>query len=286
MTRKSLLYILSPLLLCSCSLFQRAGQTTAANAPQALPLFPTDDVEFETSLSGHWYIRTVAGEKVAPPVEDDAEAPYLEFVPTEARFYGSNGCNIINGDYQVGAAQSLHFFSIATTMRLCPGNDLELPIARALDATRSFSITSDKGAKILALHNADKLTVMTLRCSDIDFINGAWQVTKIYSDKVTNPDCRLIFDVNEGRINGDTGCNMLMGELRRERNESRNISFSGLSTTRRMCPDIKLEQSLLIALEEVTNVRHGQGNSIELLNSQGAPIIHLTPIPKSALRQE
>ncbi len=285
MTRKSLLYILSPLLVCSCSVFHRAEQPSA-NASQGLPLFPTDDVQFETSLSGHWYIRTVAGEKVAAPLEDDAEAPYIEFVPTEARFYGSNGCNIINGTYQVGDAQALQFNNIATTMRLCPGNDLELPIARALDATRSFSVTSDNGAKILALHNADKLTVMTLRCSDIDYINGPWQVTKIYSDRVTNTDCRLIFDVNEGRINGDTGCNMLMGELRRERNEAQSLSFSGLATTRRACPDLKLEQSLLIALEEVTNVRHGQGNSIELLNSQGVPIIHLTQIPKSALRQD
>ena len=269
--------VIAAITLSGCSLFKKQEASTV-NSQDAMPLFPVTTTQYaESSLDGHWFIRTVGDIKLSGY---DDEWPFIEFVPTEGRFYGNNGCNIINGSYHVGSKQTLELSNVAATMRLCPSDTL--PVAWALDAVRSFSVTkSADGSTILSLHNDKNVTVMTLRKSDIDFLNGAWKVASIKDKAVENPDCRLIFDVAEGSVSGDTGCNMLNGQLTREPSVSGSLGFSHLATTRMMCPDLSTEQALLIALEEVTSARHASGSSVDLLNSAGEVIIHLTPLSKS-----
>lgn len=273
--------LIATMTLSGCSLLKKQEASTV-NSQDAMPLFPvTVQTPADVSLDGHWFMRTVGTMKLGG---FDDEWPFLEFVPTEGRFYGNNGCNIINGSYHVGPKQTLELSEVATSMRLCAADSLEYPVARALDAVRSFSVTTAKdGSTILSLHDDKNLTVMTLRKSDIDFLNGPWQVDVIKGEKVENPDCRLIFDVAEGTVSGDTGCNMLNGQLVREASVSGSLGFTHLRTTRRMCPDISTEQALLIALEEVTMAKHSSGKSVDLLNSSGEVIIHLTPLKKSDL---
>lgn len=272
--------LLAAISLGGCSLLKKQEASTV-NSQDALPLFPvTTQTPVDISIDGHWFMRTVGSMKLSG---FDEEWPFLEFVPTEARFYGNNGCNIINGSYHLGPKQELRLSEVAATMRLCPSDSLEYPVAHALDAVRSYSVsTAPDGSTILSLHNADNLTVMTLRKSDIDFLNGPWRVKSINGTEVENPDCRLIFDVAEGTVSGDTGCNILNGRLTREPSVSGSLGFSHLATTRMACPDMATEQSLLIALEEVTAARHS-GKSVDLLNSAGDVIIHLTQLSKSDL---
>lgn len=265
--------------LTGCSLLKRQEASTV-NSQNAMPLYPVT-VYSDASLAGHWFIRSVGNITVTGYEE---EWPFLEFVPTEARFYGNNGCNIINGSYRIGSTQTLELSNVAATMRLCPSDSLEFPIARALDDVKSFSVTTaTDGSTVLSLHNAKNLTVMTLFKSDIDFLNGAWKVASINGKEIENSECRLIFDVPEGRVSGDTGCNILNGQLTREPSVSGSLGFSHLATTRRMCPDISTEQSLLIALEEVTFARHSNGKSVDLLDRNGIPVLHLLPLSKSDL---
>lgn len=265
--------------LTGCSLLKKQEASTV-KSQDAMPLFPVT-VYSDASIDGHWFIRTVGNIEVSGY---DDEWPFIEFVPAEARFYGNNGCNIINGSYQIGSAQTLELSNVAATMRMCPSDSLEFPIARALDAVKSYSVTTGKdGSTILNLHNDKNLTVMTLFKSDIDFLNGAWKVAEIKGKAVDNPDCRLIFDVPERRVSGDTGCNILNGQLTREASVSGSLGFSHLATTRRMCPDLSTEQALLIALEEVTAARHSSGKTVDLLDNSGNVLIHLTPLSKSEL---
>lgn len=272
--------IAASITLSGCSLLKRQAASTV-DSPDAMPLFPvTVATPADISLDGHWFIRSVGTMKLSGI---DEEWPFLEFVPSEGRFYGNNGCNVINGSYHVGPRQTLRLSEVAASMRLCPEDSLEYPIARALDSVSSFSVTAvEDGSTILNLHDSKNLTVMTLRKSDIDFLNGPWRVRKINDTEVQNPDCRLIFDVPEGTISGDTGCNILNGQLTREPSVSGSLGFSHLQTTRMACPDLSTEQSLLIALEEVTSARK-DGSDVNLLNSAGTPIIHLTPLSKSDL---
>lgn len=264
-------------LIGGCSLLKRQEASTV-NSPDAMPLFPVT-TQVDPSLDGHWFIRTVGTMKLS---DFEDEWPFLEFVPTEGRFYGNNGCNVINGSYHVGSKQTLKLSDVAATMRFCPEDSLEFPISRALKAVSSYSVSkSDNGSTILSLYDSKNLTVMTLRKSDIDFLNGPWKVASINGKAVENPDCRLIFDVAEGTVSGDTGCNILNGQLTREPDVSGSLGFTHLATTRRMCPDLSTEQALLIALEEVTAAKRSSDSSVDLINSSGTPIIHLTKMKKS-----
>lgn len=282
MTAKSLLAAgLAALTLSGCSLLRKQEASTI-DSGDAMPLYPVT-VYTEATLGGHWFINTVGS--ITLQGYDDEEWPFVEFVPAEGRFYGNNGCNVINGSYHVDGGQSLTLSNLATTMRLCESDSLEFPIARALDATRSFSVnTTRQGLTMLNLQNAKGATVMTLSKSDIEFLNGAWRVTEINGDKIENPDVRLVFDTAENKVNGDTGCNRLKGDILREAKSAGSLSISNLSTTRRMCPDLNVEQSLLIALEEVNTAQRGDKGSVDLLSGSGRIVIHLTKLDKTDLK--
>lgn len=271
-------------MLTGCSLLKRESADTA-NSGNAMPLYPVNTTaKVDYSLNGHWYVDSVGGMKLRGIEYEDW--PYLEFVDTEGRFYGTNGCNIVNGSFKVGPKQTLALTNVATTMRLCAEDSLSSPIDRAINTVTAFSIASKAdGTRLLRLYNKSNLPVMTLRKSDIDFLNGAWQVTGINGKEVKVENARLIIDVNEGSITGNAGCNRLMGVLNRNPQVSNSVQFSHLATTRMTCPDIETESSLLIALEEVTSAKAGKGNTVNLNGPSGKTLVTLKRLSREDLRE-
>lgn len=268
--------------LSGCSVWNNLNRKTT-DTGDAMPLYPvTISPLAAKSINGHWYIASV-GTINLHGIEDD-QWPYLDFVDTEARFYGNDGCNIINGSYRIGAGQTLTLSNVAASMRLCPDDSLAYPIANALNATASYSIaTRNDGTKILSLHNDRNLTVMTLRMSDIDFVNGPWQVVGINGNHVDAPNAKLIFDVAEETVSGNAGCNRLRGKISRNPQVNGSLQLSDLVTTRMTCPDIATESALLIALEEVVSAKPGKDNTIVLLDSDGKPAVTLKKLSKNDL---
>lgn len=266
--------------LSGCSLWKKTNAHTA-DTGDAMPLYPVATASKQaSSLNGHWYIRTV-GTITLDGIEDE-DWPYIDFVDTEARFYGSDGCNVINGSYRIGSGQTLQLSKVASTMRLCENDTLSYPISRALNSTASYSIsTQADGRQILSLHNADNLTVMTLGKNDLDFLNGAWQVVGIGGKEVNVEAARLIFDIPEGKIRGNAGCNRLMGDISHNPQVTGSVQLSGLNTTRMTCPDIATESALLIALEEVVSAKITGKNNVGLLNSDGKVIVKLKKLQRS-----
>lgn len=265
--------------LGSCSALKR-NNAESFDSGDSMPLYPvTTSTKIARTLDGHWYIKTVGSIKLSD-IEDE-DWPFLEFVAAEGRFYGNDGCNIINGSYRLGAAQALTLSDVATTMKLCPGDTLAYPIANALAQTASYSITAGRdGASILNLHDGNNHTLMTLRKSDIDFLNGPWQVVGVNGKSVDMPDAKLVFDVNSGRVSGCAGCNRLMGEIARNPQVSSSVQLSNLATTRMMCPDIQLESALLIALEEVVSARKAKNGHVDLLDSSGQTVVSLQKLSR------
>lgn len=263
-----------------CSAPRRAASAPVADsADDAMPLFPVTTRGEAADLSGHWYIRSVGTINVSG-YEDAEQWPFLEFVPVEGRFYGSNGCNIINGSYHVGADHALTLGNISSTMRMCQGDSLEFPIARALEATASCRVASSHGVTVLNLIDSSGRVVMSLKKNDIDFISGAWKVADVNGAPMEAPDARLVIDVAEGTLHGNAGCNMVNGSLNREPRGGASVQFSNLATTRMACPYLSAESALLIALEEVWSARRASGGSVDLLDKAGKAIIHLTPLSK------
>lgn len=266
-------------ILSGCSSLKK-NNAESFHSGDAIPLYPvTTTGKNATSLDGRWYIKTVGN--ISLRHFEDTDWPYLEFVPAEARFYGHNGCNIINGSYRLPGNNAIELSNIATTMKMCQSDTLAYPIANALNNTRSFTINnSSDGSRTLSLQNAKGKTLMALRSSDIDFLNGAWQVVAINGKNINIADARLIFDIDANTISGNAGCNRLNGELTRNPNLSASVQFSNLATTRMTCPDIETETALLIALEEVTHARH-HDDYAELLDASNKTIIKLQKLTKS-----
>lgn len=259
---------------------QQQTATPAKTEQQAPQAAPDNQVR---SLSGRWIISSVGNTHVKG-YED--EWPYLEFSDSEGRFYGSDACNIINGSFTVEPGQKLTFSQVASTMRFCPDDTLAMPINIALDTTRSFSISRKGGSEVLSLNNEQNITVMTLRNPDIIFLNGPWQVAAIGKTHVSNPDVRLVFDVTEGLVHGNTGCNLLNGSITQDPQVTSSVQFSALATTRMACPPgDNTEQQLLIALEETATARRAEGDPdrVELLSASGKVLITLNRLDKSDL---
>jgi len=283
-TSISILTLAVVLGLSGCSLFKKSNPG-GFDSGDAIPLYPVNSSggKVDTSLGGHWYIRTV-GSITLRSIEDD-EWPYLEFAPAESRFYGKDGCNLINGSYKEGAGRTLELSNVATTMMLCEGDTLAYPIARALEATRGFSISrSGDGSTVLSLLNSSDATVMTLSKSDIDFLNGPWQVVAVNGHEINVEDAKLVFDIGAGSVTGNAGCNRLRGDIARNPQVSSSVQFSGLATTRMTCPDIQTESALLIALEEVVSARCGSRNTVDLLDASGRSVVKLSRLSRSDLQ--
>lgn len=284
-TTKLALFAGVALALTGCSFLQKQNAKTV-NSGDARPLFPvTTQVTTSTGkpvdLAGRWYIKTV-GTLTLNGIED-ADWPYIEFEPSEGRFYGNNGCNVLNGSYRVGSDQAMSFSDLATTMRLCPEDSIEFLISDALNRTVAFSTApAPGGGTILSLHNDQNWTLMSLRKSEISFLAGPWRVVEINATECDAPDATLIFDTNANKITGNAGCNRLSGDIQRDPMKASSVQFSNLATTRMTCPYIQTESALLIALEEVTGAKIS-GNTLELTTSSGKTVIKLKKLSKSDL---
>lgn len=287
MMRRIFIALTGLLALSACStisgisgLLNRRGSAAPEPVAEAAPTVVTD--HSADALTGRWMIVTVGSKTVT---DYDEDWPYIEFAPSEGRFYGGDGCNVINGDFAVAPGQLLRFDHMAATMRLCPDDTLAYPIASAIDATRSFSLVSRDGAQILNLHNARHLTVMTLRNTDLLFLDGPWRVKTINGENVTNPDVKLIFDIGQGQFHGHTGCNLVNGQITQDPQVASSVQFSSLTTTLRACPPgDNTEQELLIALEETATARSVAADCVELLSPSGRVLITLTKLDKSNLK--
>lgn len=223
-------------------------------------------------LKGDWVIETVNGKSAV-----GEKAPFIRFSPSENMIYGNNGCNVINGSYKYNPADStIRFSNIASTMMLCNMEGLtDYEINAALDLTRYYSWEIKDSDFYLYFLNEAKQPVMGLMHQNFDFLNGAWHVTAINGKSVDEPDMNLVIDVDEEKIHGNTGCNILNGSMEIDMEQPNSISFSRIATTRMMCPDGNHETELLVALEDTSTAKPISKNSVLLLNSQGKEVLKL-----------
>lgn len=278
---------------CSCSILNKSqsgakkGDTSEIIIPNDREaIAPSNDKSTYTPaelnsgvVKGDWAIQTVFGHKAVGET-----APYLKFEPRQSRLYGNDGCNIINGNYKFNNTDStLVFSNLISTMRACgtPGiTDYE--INKALGDTRRYSWSSNDTQFFLYFYGANGELVMTLMHQNFQFLNGTWLVESI-GDRVINsgnvrlcPDMKLVIDVDEGKIHGNTGCNILNGSMETDMEAANCISFQNIATTRMACPpDMDFEKDLIVALEEVTYAQPTTKNQVDLIDNAGNTIIRL-----------
>ncbi|MDE6342792.1 MAG: META domain-containing protein, partial [Muribaculaceae bacterium] len=179
-------------------------------------------------LDGDWAIMEVLGKKAVGETP-----PCIKFVPSENRMYGNNGCNVMNATYKADYADgSLQFGNIATTMMMCGQTDItDVEVGQALGMTVRYTIDTADSDATMRLYDAAGKVVMTLMHRDFHFLDGTWKVVAIDGEKVDIDGMKLALDVDEKRMHGNTGCNIINGEFETDMDTANSISLSRICMT-------------------------------------------------------
>lgn len=104
-------------------------------------------------------------------------------------------------------------------------------------------------------------------------LSGEWNVVSVKGEQVSgNP--YIGFDLEKGRIYGNAGCNRIMGGVSIDSINPGNIDFTGVATTRMMCPDMETEQKVLEALNGVEGFQ-SSSTGVELTDKDGKVLLSL-----------
>ena len=220
-------------------------------------------------LEGEWTISSVGGHKVT-----GENRPYVNFSLKDNRMYGSNGCNLINGGLIV-KGNNMSFDKVISTMMACADAPYEQAINLALENTRTYSISKRGHEFYLELKNGSKQTVMVLRKHNMDFLNGTSHIEEIDGQKYNLPDMQMVLDVQELRLHGNTGCNLVNGSLVIDPDKSNSIQFNNLASTRMMCDpeSMKAETACLVALESVEFAKKGRHDTVQLFDKDNKVVM-------------
>lgn len=232
----------------------------------------TSEESTQSNISGDWAIETVMGKKAVGET-----VPFIKFSPSENRIYGNNGCNVINAQYEADAAKkSITFSDLATTMMLCADTNItDAEVGQALGMATSYSIEESDTDQTMTLYNAEGKTVMTLMHRDFHFLDGTWAVVAIDGENVDIDGMKIALDVDERHLHGNTGCNIINGELETDMDTPNSISFSQIGMTRMACPNSGWETRMTMALEEAVTAKRISKDEIEFIGSNGQQVMLL-----------
>lgn len=221
-------------------------------------------------LSGEWIIYEVNLEKI-----EGEERPYIYFNIPNHRFYGSNGCNTINGDFSV-KADSISLSNIISTQKACHDAPYEYQINYALGQITKYDVIRQGNEHYLNLYDSNNIKVLVLRRHNMDYLNGTWQVIGISGISYNDDKLKIVIDIPELKLHGNTGCNVVNGQLLIDPDKENSIQFHQLITTRMVCPTQSLETAFLVALEEVEAAKLSEdGSEVSMLDKKGNEVLRL-----------
>ena len=224
-------------------------------------------------LYGEWDIITVRKKKV---YTIERAYLYLDFAGGN-KVYGNNGCNTINGAFQL-SGNNLMFSEFITTNNSCENVTSEKTIMHALADVRRYTLTAQYNAQYLNLMNSKGVVVAVLKRHNLDAMNGAWLVKEINSENVAELNMRLVIDAVMQTIHGDTGCNLINGIITLDPTKDMAIQFEDLHSTEHDCESIDNETDLLLALESTESCKRINQNEMALLDHKGNIVIVLQHI--------
>lgn len=232
------------------------------------------------TIEGEWTIYSVRDNVVT-----GEERPYITFDLPARRFYGSNGCNIINGDLSCEAKGKLRLDNIIATMRMCQDAPYEYLINLAVSDVRSYSARQEGPITFLDLKAQDGRTILVLRRHNMDFLNGAWKITALNGTPMTGEEASMTINIPDLKIHGNTGCNIFNGELFIDPDKVNSMQFLNIATTRMMCSPESRETEFLLGLESVETARKTGNDTIAMYDTEGKEIFTMTRINYSELEQ-
>ena len=224
-------------------------------------------------LYGEWDIVNLRKKKVYTL---ERAYLYLDFAGGN-KVYGNNGCNTINGRFQL-SGNNLKFEDFISSGESCRNVTNEKTIMHALADVRRFTLETQYNAQYLNLMNSKGVVVMVLKRHNLDAMNGAWLIKELNSEKVDELNMRVVIDAVMQTIHGDTGCNIINGIITLDPTKDMAIQFEDLHSTEHDCENIDLETDLLLALETTESCKRINQYEMALLDNKGNIVIVLQRI--------
>ena len=221
-------------------------------------------------LYGEWDIESL---RKKPISTRERAYIYLDF--KNHKVYGNNGCNSLNGKFQLSGS-NITFQDMITTDQSCHNATSERTIMKALSEVRTYNVTELYGMEYLNLMNNKGVVLMTLKRQNLDMLGGVWLVKEIENELVLDKNMRLVIDPVMQTLHGQTGCNIINGIITIDTEKDFAIQFEDLSSTEHRCDDMTAETGLLLALERGEYCKRINDNEVALLDGRGTIVLRLT----------
>lgn len=279
------------LLTGACGVVKKSG-TTATDSNANVKTSPVGSSasygDTQTApLLGSWAVTAISGKQVTVNGDNHPQITF-EQIPgagTALLVIVYNGCNYLNGSWIVRGSKLEPNGEFISSLKACADAPYEDALNRAIAEVKSYSILD---SNTITLNGATGEAALMLRKRNLSFLNGAWQVTTIQGTPVpANTSIKIVIDIDEGKIHGNAGCNVVNGTIVVTLDKGDGIEFKDLATTRMTCPAIATEQSFLVALEEVAVCTQGaSANQAIMKSDDGRPLLTLIKIPASEVGED
>ena len=104
---------------------------------------------------------------------------------------------------------------------------------------------------------------------DLATLSGEWYVAQINGETVSNLAKAPYFSIENGKLNGNSGCNSFSADLPQK---GAHLDFSKMVTTLRYCPDNETEQKLYAALRSCKQAK-GNAEVFVLTDERGGELV-------------
>ncbi|WEO76324.1 META domain-containing protein [Cryobacterium sp. SO2] len=178
------------------------------------------------SPSGTAQPGALVGTWVIDKTFDSPEQPYVSFVQDNT-WSASDGCNRVQGTWELGADGTLTTTSGPQTMMACDGAQLPLAV------TRGTRVEVD--GDTLVIHSSFDSTETTLVRSQ-DSTVGPQGLPIGYWVESNTPTAPFLSIQADGSYSGNDGCNVLTGAW--EQTDDEAILFTAGATTLRACEGV------------------------------------------------
>ena len=105
-------------------------------------------------------------------------------------------------------------------------------------------------------------------------LEGKWEIATLNGEQVkaieTNPF--IEFNTEEGKVHGNTGCNIMNGSYTQEGSK---LTFGNMATTMMAGPDMELEREVLDAIGKTASVKPGSEGTLRVFDAEGNQIMDL-----------
>jgi len=204
----------------------------------------------DVDLGGTWVLKSLNGQNVNDIFKGKTPTMTLNF--KENRINGNGGCNTYGGmfSYKDNTFSAPH---MAATMMACFQENKESDFFAMLAGPNSVKIING----VLTFMKDGRTVAEFVKGIDPSMLSGIWVLESIADENMKDlftleeRKATLEFDVAEGRVKGNAGCN---GYGAPYTINSTLIEIGGIMSTRMACPNLKGENKFTETLSGISTI--------------------------------